>query len=183
MIAALREMAQIQNEWEESWTSKSQSDLDVLWLLGRNLTGGERVAVCHNVHCETYIGVLFLFLLSLAAHSRPSSSFAVFSCSVLIKDILKSCKDARNRTISFIMEPQWLKKKWSLRLHHFPARWVKNGVSPHLNLCIDFWESGRSGDYFGEQRWRPSLLGLFCIWQMGLTKMEETKSRAYSCGT
>lgn len=74
-------------------------------------------------------------------------------------------------------------KKVILRLYHFPDRRVKKEVSPRLNLCIDFRESGRSGDYFGKQQWRPSLLGLFCIWQMGLTKMEETKSRAYSCGT
>lgn len=30
---------------------------------------------------------------------------------------------------------------------------------------------------------KTQLIGFFCIWQMGLTKMEETKSRAYSCGT
>lgn len=28
-----------------------------------------------------------------------------------------------------------------------------------------------------------AYLVFFCIWQMGLTKMEETKSRAYSSGT
>ncbi len=51
-------------------------------------------------------------ILQLSAQCQHLPQFYCF-LSVLIKDILKSCEAAWNRTISFIMEPQWLPKKWS----------------------------------------------------------------------
>lgn len=79
--------------------------------------------------------------------------------------------------------PILTKKGDPLNFTTFQPQWVNNCKLTSSQPLHWFLRESQSWGLLGEQRWRPSLLALLSIWQTGLTKMGETKSRAYIYGT